>query len=138
MSSTETENNQREDNTEDNTPKHEKAVKFNEDMHRLDAANAANTEKARKLPKGWRIANFIYQLLLLGMTVVNLILLIIDESNTEGKIPKLYFSIYACLVSVIPVAWSKILDYAKDFHAAEVQAESHAMMMESRSSDNRT
>ena len=62
----------------------------------------------RKLPYGIRMANYIYQVLMIFLGLVNLLL-----STLESKINPLYFEIFTVVLAWLPVGWSKFLDLTK-------------------------
>ena len=62
----------------------------------------------RKLPTPMRIANYIYQLIMICFGLVNVVLLSIKE-----KINPLYYELWTVILAWLPVGWSKILDLTK-------------------------
>lgn len=71
----------------------------------------AEHKTLRKLSKGWRRANQIYEILMILLSISNIILTVVN--GNRDIIPELYFEIYACIITLVPVAWSKILDTEK-------------------------
>ena len=68
---------------------------------------------SRKLPKCWRYANFCYKLVLGLLTAVNFSLVMLNN-NDDITIPNLYFEIVSTILAALPIAWSHILDNAKE------------------------
>lgn len=78
----------------------------------MENIQRVDNEKLRKLPKFWKKMNFLYQFLMVLLAFANVILTTIDNNDTT-TIPKLYFEIYSCVISVSFVAWTRILDEVK-------------------------
>lgn len=71
-----------------------------------------NVKKIRKLSKKWKMANLIFQILLILLSFTNAILTVINAESND-VIPKMYFELYAVIISSLPVVWSKVLDEVK-------------------------
>ena len=66
----------------------------------------------RKLTKGMRIANLIYQFLMVILGGMNALLISFNSAETVN-IPPLYFEISTVLLSIIPVIWTNLLNICK-------------------------
>ena len=66
----------------------------------------------RKLPLPMKVANYIYQILMLALTCGNLALTVLNESDTI-KLSDKYFEISTCVLSFLPLFWTKLLDTTK-------------------------
>ena len=71
-----------------------------------------SVKKIRKLSKKWKMANLIFQILLILLSFTNAILTVINAESND-VIPKMYFELYAVIISSLPVVWSKVLDEVK-------------------------
>lgn len=71
-----------------------------------------NVKKIRKLSKKWKMANLIFQILLILLSFTNAILTVINAESNDA-IPRMYFELYAVIISSLPVIWSKVLDEVK-------------------------
>ena len=69
-------------------------------------------ETRRRLNKGMRIANLIYQFLLVILGGMNALLISFNNAETIN-IPPLYFEISTVLLSIIPVIWTNMLNICK-------------------------
>lgn len=87
----------------------EKSTKYT-----MDTVQTVDVEKLRKLPVFWRKMNVAYQFLMILIAFTNVILTVVD-SNEGTTIPKLYFQIYSCVISLSFVAWNKMLDAVKEY-----------------------
>ena len=70
---------------------------------------AVNQQKKRKLPKSMRRANFMYKIIMGCLAGINLIF------ASLSFVPSQYFEVCSVLTSAFPVAWSYILDAAKQY-----------------------
>ena len=69
---------------------------------------------ARKLSKGMRRANFIYQILMSIIAGVNFIL-----STLTEQLPIEYYQVFSVITAAFPVIWTKILDASKQYEAEQ-------------------
>lgn len=82
--------------------------------YEMDEVQKVDAEKLRKLPKFWRKANVGYQFFMILLAFANVIMTIVD-ANDNTHIPKLYFEIYSCVISLSFVVWNKMLDAVKEY-----------------------
>lgn len=87
----------------------EKSTKYT-----MDTVQTVDVEKLRKLPVFWRKMNVLYQFLMILIAFANVILTVVD-ANDNTTIPKLYFQIYSCVISLSFVAWNRMLDAVKEY-----------------------
>lgn len=73
--------------------------------------------RIRRLPRGWRIANQIYLIIITPFAFINGILSILH--NIYGIIPPFYFELSSAILCALPVTWSKILDAVKEYQDEE-------------------
>lgn len=71
-------------------------------------------QRRRKLPKPFRIANLVYQFVMIILTGVNTILVGVNASNI-ATIPAEYFEFFAVIATVIPVVWTNLLNECKTY-----------------------
>ncbi|MBO4736487.1 MAG: hypothetical protein J5614_08865 [Paludibacteraceae bacterium] len=74
-----------------------------------------STNTRRRLSRGMRIANILYQFFLSCMFAVNCCLTSISQSGNVN-IPRLYFEISSAVLALLPVLWSHMLDACKKLH----------------------
>ena len=74
---------------------------------------STDIKKVRKLPKRWRKANEIFQIGMLFLAFANAILVVVNSDTND--IPKMYFEVYAVVISALPTLWSRLLDEVKVF-----------------------
>ena len=94
-----------------------------------------DSSRLRKLPKSWRKANFIYQIILIILTFANVLLTVVN-SNDPDLIPTMYFELYSVGISSLPVVWSKILDEAKIYYGTVSPSASLAAIEEQGKSES--
>ena len=82
--------------------------------YEMDTVQTVDIEKIRKLPIFWRKMNVAYQFLMILLSFANVLMTVID-ANDNTTIPKLYFQIYSCVISLSFVAWNKMLDAVKEY-----------------------
>lgn len=82
--------------------------------YEMDNVQTVDVEKIRKLPIFWRKMNVAYQFLMILLSFANVLMTVID-ANDNTTIPKLYFQIYSCVISLSFVAWNKMLDAVKEY-----------------------
>ena len=64
----------------------------------------------RKLSKGMRRANFVYQCIMAVVAGVNFIL------STLTQVPIEYYQIFSVVTAAFPVIWTNILDASKKYY----------------------
>ena len=69
-------------------------------------------ETRRKLTKGMRVANLVYQFLMVVLGGLNAILISCNSAETIN-IPELYFELSTVLLSILPVIWTNMLNICK-------------------------
>ena len=79
----------------------------------MDSPEPIIKKQPRKLPVCWRYANFCYKCILALLTAVNFALVLLNN-NDDITIPNLYFEILSTILAALPIAWSHILDNAKE------------------------
>ena len=94
-----------------------------------------NVKKIRKLSKKWKMANLIFQILLILLSFTNAILTVINAESNDA-IPKMYFELYAVIISSLPVIWSKVLDEVKIYEEILSPSPSQSLSSTHNSSSN--
>ena len=77
----------------------------------------------RKLPRSLRKANFIFKVLLAGLSGINVLCLALNSSDSIA-IPTVYFEIMSVACSALPVIWSNFLDKCKEYVSELTPAQS--------------
>ena len=82
--------------------------------YEMDEVEKVDVEKLRKLPRFWRKANVGFQFFMILLSFANVIMTVVDADD-DTNIPKLYFQIYSCVISLGFVVWNKMLDSVKEY-----------------------